>query len=84
MMAGHNHEANAPRWPHTLRRPTMRVLLTTLAVLLTLPLAAAAADKDEKLSPERRRKLEKEASRLQQQALERFGQSKHSEAAQLL
>ena len=42
----------------------MRVTLTTLAMLLSLSLAAAAADQDDKLTPERRRELEKKALEL--------------------
>src|SRR6516162_2345752 len=83
MMAGHNHEANAPRSPHTLRRPTMRVILTTLAMLLSVLLAAAAADKDERLTPERRRELEKKAQELSDEGARQYQRGNLSKAKQL-
>jgi CHAT domain-containing protein len=50
----------------------MRLTLTILAVLLSLLLAAAAADKDDKLTPERRRELEKKATELNKQGEKQY------------
>jgi CHAT domain-containing protein len=61
----------------------MRVTLTTLAMLLSLSLAAAAADQDDKLTPERRRELEKKALELNKEGEKQYERGNFTKAMEL-
>jgi CHAT domain-containing protein len=61
----------------------MRVTLTTLAVLLSLLLTAAAAYQDDKLTPERRRDLEKRALALSEEAARHYSRGNPFKAREL-